>query len=72
MFTKNVNREKILKHESWFNCGNKKEVEKFQTTALIKLRDTESKFQRGTESDKIVLMALEIAKEILLNVKYEG
>lgn len=58
-------------HESWFKCDNKKEVEKFQTMALIKLRETEKRFQRKTESDNIVLMALEIAREILLNIKYE-
>lgn len=59
-------------HHSWFGCKDIKEVANFQRLALLKLRETEKGFQRNTASDKVVLMAFEIAREILLNVKYEN
>lgn len=44
---------------------------KFQYLAIKKIRETELRFQRGTEPDKLVLQSLELAKEIILNLKLE-
>lgn len=58
-------------HNSWLECSNRREVERFQNSALIKLREQEKLFRRGTKTDAIALGVLELAREILLNLKYE-
>jgi hypothetical protein len=46
-------------------------AKKFQNLAIKCIRKQEKRFQRGTEPDKLVLQSLELAREILLNLKYK-
>jgi hypothetical protein len=59
-------------HESWWECWDYiSGAKKFQNLAIECIREQEKRFQRGTEPDKLVLQSLELAREILLNLKYK-
>ena len=59
-------------HESWAECWDYiSGAEKFQNLAIECIREQEKRFQRGTETDKLVLKSLELSREIILNLKYK-
>ena len=59
-------------HESWWKAWDYiNGAKKFQSLAIESIKEQEKLFQRGTEPDKLVLQSLELAREILLNLKFK-